>query len=123
VEAAADFSSPLSALLFFYMHGVATRVGIDDTAFAARRPQWDFDAIGQWTEPGESQQHIDWIRAIWSRFDPHLEGSAYINHISADDAPEKVRASYGENHRRLAELKARYDPSNLFHLNPNIRPS
>ena len=50
VDQAARFTSPLSALLFFYMHGAATRVPVDDTAFAARRPQWDFDAIGQWTE-------------------------------------------------------------------------
>ena len=50
------------------------------------------------------------------------KGSAYINHISADDAPEKVRASYGANHERLRILKGKYDPTNLFRNNPNIQP-
>jgi len=67
VEAAGAFSSPLSALLFFYMHGAATRVPVAETAFAARRPQWDFDAIGQWTDGARSAEHIAWVRALWSR--------------------------------------------------------
>ena len=122
-EAAASFTSPMSALLFFYMHGAATRVAPDATAFAARRPQWDFDAIGQWADPSESPQHIAWVRAQWDRLHPHLDGSAYVNHLALDDAPEKVRASYGTNHPRLAMLKARYDPTNLFRVNPNIQPA
>ena len=122
-QAAATFSSPMSALLFFYMHGAATRVDAEATAFAARRPQWDVDAIGQWADPTESPQHIAWVRALWDDLQPHLEGSAYINHIASDDAPEKIRASYGTNHRRLSTLKARYDPNNLFRVNANILPA
>ena len=53
----------------------------------------------------------------------HLQGSAYINHIAADDGPEKVRASFGENHRRLRELKAVFDPTNLFRVNANVAPT
>ena len=122
VEGAASFSSPLSALLFFYMHGAATRVPPTETAFAARRPQWDFDAIGQWTDGAESARHIAWVRALWSGLEPHLQGSAYINHLAEDDRPEKVRASFGENHGRLRQLKAVYDPTNLFRINANITP-
>ncbi len=122
-DAAAAFSSPMSALLFFYMHGAATRVDADATAFAARRTQWDFDAIGQWAEPSESQQHIAWVRTLWDTLQPHLEGSAYVNHIALDDAPEKIRASYGTNHLRLSQLKARYDPTNVFRVNANILPA
>ena len=54
--------SPLSALLFFYVHGAATRVPSGDTAFAARRPQWDFDAIGCWGDGAESDRHISWVQ-------------------------------------------------------------
>ena len=122
VEEAAAFSSPLSALLFFYVHGAATRVPSGDTAFAARSPQWDFDAIGCWGEGAESDRHISWVKSAWDRFEPHLKGDAYINHLSADDAPEKVRASYGANHERLRILKGKYDPTNLFRINPNIQP-
>ena len=123
VEAAAAFSSPLSAFIFFYMHGVATRVSPAATAFAARRPQWDFDAIGQWTDGAGSPRHIDWVRAIWNRVEPHLQGHAYVNHLAADDQPEKVRASFGENYARLRQLKAVYDPRNLFRMNANIAPA
>lgn len=123
VEGAATFSSPLSALIFFYMHGVATRVPSTETAFAARRSQWDFDAVGQWTDGTQSPQHITWVRALWGQLEPHLQGSAYVNHLADDDRPEKVRASFGENYRRLRELKAVYDPTNLFRINANIAPA
>jgi len=122
VEAASRFSSVLSALIFFHVHGAATRVAPTATAFAARRPLWDFDAIGQWTEPAQSQTHIAWVRALWSELEAHLQGSAYVNHLAADDRPEKVRASYGENYGRLRALKAIYDPKNLFRLNANVAP-
>src|SRR5262245_30256717 len=123
VGGAASFSSPLSALLFFHMHGAATRVPPTATAFAARRPQWDFDAIGQWTDAAESAKHTAWVRALWTRLEPHLEGSAYINHLAADDRPEKLRASFGANYGRLSQLKASYDPTNLFRVNANIAPA
>ena len=122
VEGASSFSSPMSALLFFNMHGAATRVSSAATAFAPRRAQWDLDAIGQWADAGESTKHIAWVRALWSKLEPHLQGSAYVNHLAADDRPEKVRASFGENYGRLRALKAVYDPKNLFRVNANIAP-
>jgi hypothetical protein len=123
VQGAARFSSPLSVLLFFYVHGAVTRVSADATAFGARRPQWDFDAIGQWTDGSESAMHIAWVREIWEMLEPHLEGTVYVNHIAGDDRPEKVRASFGGNLRRLREIKAVYDKANLFRVNPNISPA
>jgi len=86
----------------------------------ARRAQWDFDAIGQWAEDSQSATHIAWLRDIWSRVEPHLKGSVYVNHVAADDLPEKVRASFGDNYQRLRELKAKFDPANLFRGNANI---
>jgi FAD/FMN-containing dehydrogenase len=122
VEGASSFSSPLSALLFFHMHGAATRVSPMATAFAPRRTQWDFDAIGQWADAAQSATHTGWVRGLWTKLEPHLKGSAYVNHLAADDRPEKVRASYGENYARLRALKAAYDPKNLFRVNANIAP-
>lgn len=121
-DGAGAFSSPMSAILFFYMHGVATRVPETETAFSARRPQWDFDVIGQWESAG-ADAHINWVRSVWDRCEPHLQGSAYVNHLADDDKPEKVRASYGANLGRLRNVKAKYDPANLFRLNPNITPA
>jgi FAD/FMN-containing dehydrogenase len=123
VQGAASFTSPLSLLGLFYVHGAAARVPATATAFAARRPQWDFDIIGQWTDAAESSDHIAWVRALWDRLEPELLGTVYINHLADDDRPEKVRASYGDNYARLRELKAVYDPMNLFRVNANISPA
>jgi FAD/FMN-containing dehydrogenase len=122
VGAAAQFSSPLSAIIFFHMHGAATRVSSTDTAFAARRAQWDFDLIGQWANAAESAMHIAWVKAVWGKLEPHVKGSAYVNHLAADDRPETVRASFGENYAKLRQVKGVYDPTNLFRLNANIAP-
>jgi hypothetical protein len=123
VAGAAHFSSPQNALFLFHVHGAVTRVPETATAFGARKAQWDFDAIGQWSEASESATHIAWVRELWGQLEPHLQGSAYINHIAADDRPEKVRASFGVNHRRLREIKAVYDKANLFRVNSNIAPA
>ncbi len=123
LEGAAAFSSPLSLMGVFYIHGAAARVPANATAFSARRPTWDFDIIGQWTEAAESSGHIDWVRSLWSRVEPELLGTVYINHMMGDDRPERVRASYGENYARLRELKSVYDPMNLFRVNANIAPA
>jgi hypothetical protein len=122
VEGASQFSSPLSAIIFFYMHGAAARVTPGETAFAARRTQWDFDLIGQWAHATESVSHIAWVKSLWSRLEPHLLGASYVNHLSSDDRPEKVRASFGQNYDRLREVKGLYDPTNVFRLNANIAP-
>ena len=123
VEGASKFSSPLSAIIFFYMHGAAARVAASDTAFAARRNQWDFDVIGQWANAAESASNIAWVKSLWGNLEPHLLGTAYVNHLSSDDRPEKVRASFGQNYERLRQTKGVYDPTNLFRLNANITPS
>jgi len=123
VNAATTFTSPLSLLGLFYVHGAAARVPATATAYAARRPLWDFDIIGQWTDAAESSGHIAWVRAEWDLLEPQLLGTVYINHLADDDRPEKLRASYGENYARLRELKAAYDPMNLFRVNANISPA
>jgi hypothetical protein len=123
VEGASKFSSPLSAIIFFYVHGVAARVAPGETAFAARRTQWDFDVIGQWMNAAESAGHITWVKSLWSQLEPHLLGTAYVNHLSSDDLPDKVRASFGPNYDRLRQVKGLYDPSNVFRLNANIVPA
>ena len=110
-------------MLLFYLHGACVRVPADETAFSARRAQWDLDVIGQWSEPSDSNRHVAWVRDVWSKIEPHAATASYINHISQDDRPEKIRASYGSNYDRLRQLKAIYDPTNLFRSNPNIVPA
>ena len=81
-----------------------------DTAFGVRRAQWDVNVFGQWDNPAESDPHIPWVRTTWDKMAPFLGDHAYVNHIAGDEPPEKIRASYGSNHGRLRQLKARYDP-------------
>jgi FAD/FMN-containing dehydrogenase len=123
VDAAATFTSPLSALVLFYMHGMAVRVPPAETAFAARSAQWDIDLIGQWDNATDSTRHIQWVRGVWDQMAPLMEHRGYINHLAEDDGAEKIRASYGTNFDRLRQVKAKYDPTNLFRLNPNIAPA
>ena len=124
IDAAVDTAARLQLAAerspVFYMHGAGIRVPVGETAFSARRAQWDFDAIGQWTDAAESATHIAWVREAWAKFEQHLQGRVYINHVADDDKPEKVRASFGENHARLREIKSKFDPANLFRMNANI---
>ena len=122
IGAASSVTSPLSAIIFFHMHGAAARVPAADTAFAARRAQWDFDLVAQWTDPSDSARQLAWVKDVWTGIEGQMKGSAYVNHLAADDRPEKVRASFGENYGKLQEIKRRYDPGNLFRLNANIAP-
>ncbi len=122
VGGASDFSSPLTAILFFHIHGAATRVPSGETAFGLRGEKWDVNVLSQWTEAKESERHIAWTRQIWGHVEPLISGAAYVNLIAGDDRPEKVRASYGGNYEKLVALKDKYDPTNLFRLNPNIKP-
>ena len=121
--AAESFPSPLTAILFFRIHGAATRVPESETAFGMRREQWDCNVISQWEDPAENEAQIAWTREVWARIEPTISGSAYVNHLASDDSVEKVRASYGANIDRLMQIKAQYDPTNLFRLNPNIPPA
>ena len=122
VKAASSFTSPLSAMIFTYLHGAATRVPADATAFGLRSAQWDVNIIGQWADASESPQHIAWAKDNWAAFEPLISSAAYVNHISADDSVEKVRASYGPHLDRLTAVKRQYDPANIFRLNANIAP-
>jgi FAD/FMN-containing dehydrogenase len=123
VETAETFASPLTAIISFHMHGAAIRVPADATAFGLRQRQWDINLVGQWVDPGESQVQTAWVRERWAAIEEHVSGSAYLNHLAGDDSPEKVRASYGPALPRLKEVKAKFDPGNLFRLNANIAPA
>lgn len=123
IAGARRFTSPMSALFMFNVHGALTREAEGATAFAARKAQWDFDVIGAWSDPAESDRHKAWVRAVWDELAPHRSEMVYINHMAAEDRPETVRASYGGNHGRLRDIKRRYDPGNLFRFNANITPA
>jgi FAD/FMN-containing dehydrogenase len=99
------------------------RVGADETAFANREAPFVLNLISTWTEPTESEHHIEWARDTCAALQPFSTGGVYVNFLDRDEGEARVRAAYGENYERLASLKAKYDPTNFFHLNQNIKPS
>ncbi|HLZ68620.1 MAG TPA: FAD-binding oxidoreductase [Dehalococcoidia bacterium] len=123
LQGAADCPSPQSSIAVFGLHGASTRVAPEATAFALREPLWDINLIAQWQDSADSERNIAWGRQLWARVEPLTGGRVYVNHFAADDKPERIRASYGPNYERLLALKQRYDPTNLFSLNPNIKPA
>ena len=92
------------------------------TAFGLRDDQWDYDVISQWTDPAETADHIKWTRDFWTAVEPFSTGEVYVNHLDAEEAT-RIRGAYSRNYERLVALKNKYDPTNLFRLNQNIRPT
>ena len=87
-----------------------------------RAEQYDFLIASQWSDEAHSAHNIEWTRAFFEAMQPHLENSVYVNNLG-DEADARVRAAYGANYQRLADLKAIYDPDNLFRSNHNIEPN
>jgi FAD/FMN-containing dehydrogenase len=122
IARSAKFLSPMSNVLFFHVHGAATRVDPNETAFGLRDDQWDYDVISQWSDPTESAGHVAWTREFWTAVEPFASGKVYVNHLDAEEGT-RIRAAYDQNYERLVALKNKYDPTNLFRLNQNIRPT
>jgi len=122
VTRAASLPSPMSMVGFFHVHGAATRVKPDETAFGLRDDQWDYDIISQWQDPVDADRHIRWTREFWTAVEPFATGEVYVNHLDAEEGT-RIRAAYSDNYERLVALKNTYDPTNLFRLNQNIKPT
>jgi FAD/FMN-containing dehydrogenase len=121
VDAYSGVPSPMSFQLLFPIHGAASRVPPDATAYPHRRGL-HMGVYGQW-KPGEADEpNLAWVRATWQRARPFAAGGLYVNEIGADEGQDRVRQAYGINYPRLARVKAQYDPLNLFKLNANIQP-
>ena len=112
--------TPESPQLLFRTHGKASTVAADATAFPHRQDCWDYDVIGQWTEPGMQDACIAWVRETWEAVSPYADG-VYVNHLDHDDE-SRVRSAFGSNYDRLVEIKRKYDADNFFRLNNNIPP-
>ena len=122
VEYARKVPSPHSAILFIEMHGAYGRVGKTDTAYYHRDLQYDLIALSMWTDPADTRRNIDWTRGLYAAWEPHLPRAAYVNDLG-DEGEDRGRIAYGDNYERLVTLKNKYDPTNLFRLNQNIRPA
>jgi FAD/FMN-containing dehydrogenase len=114
--------TPMSQLLLEHVHGAVTRVGVADTAFAHRAEGYNFLILSQCLNPADVGRCRAWARETYAAMQPFMSAGRYVNYLDDDEAGDPVAAAYGPNHRRLQQIKAKYDPDNLFHLNQNIRP-
>jgi FAD/FMN-containing dehydrogenase len=103
------------------VHGAASRVARDATAFPTRSESFDQVLISAWTDAKEDARHIDWTRRFHSAMEPWSAGTAYVNSLDQDDVA-RVPEAYAQNYARLAAVKATYDPKNRFRRNQNIKP-
>lgn len=104
-----------------HWHGAATRVGPSDTAFPHRSHPFNLIIWSTWEGAENSERNIRWTRDFWSAMKPYVIESSYGNYLS-DEGEESARAAYGANYEQLVTLKSKYDPTNLFRMNHNIKP-
>jgi FAD/FMN-containing dehydrogenase len=113
--------SDQSEIFIAQMGGATNRVAQDATAYQHRDAQFVMNVHTRWDDPGDDTRCIAWAREFFEATAPHASGGVYVNFMTEDET-DRVRAAYGVNYDRMVTLKKRYDPSNLFSLNQNIRP-
>jgi len=119
---AAKAPSALSLMHLYPIDGAVQRVGKGDTAWSCRDATWSMVIAGIDPDPGNAQAVTTWARNYWEAVHPFTMGGAYINFMM-EEGDERIKATYGDNYERLVQIKNKYDPSNLFRVNQNIKPS
>ena len=115
--------SPHTVMGFQQLGNAANRVGPDETAFSHREALYDFLMLSGWEDPSEAERNIRWTRELNDAIQPFLHGGIYVNAFT-EDSKQGIRAAYRpKTYERLVALKNKYDPTNLFRLNPNIKPT
>jgi FAD/FMN-containing dehydrogenase len=122
VEHTASMPTEQTQVVLEHMHGAASRVPVSATAFGLRRTHYSINIMPAWTDPAMAEKCIDWAREFASAMEAFGASDAYVNYLGEEGA-SAVRASYGANYDRLANLKKKYDPDNFFQFNQNIPPA
>jgi hypothetical protein len=120
VDCFAAVPSPLSALGFEQFGGEVSRIRPDETAFPHRGAAYDIAILGVWRDSAEADRNIRWVREVATATEQFASGGVYVNFLG-DEGDDQVRVAYGANYERLASLKRKYDPTNFFRLNQNIK--
>jgi FAD/FMN-containing dehydrogenase len=113
-------------LIEHQLGGAVRRADRQATAFVHRDVEYSFMALGVCADPAEAGTCVKWAREFWEAMQPYSTGGVYVNYLGReiDEGPERIKAAYGpEKYARLVTVKDKYDPTNLFRLNQNIKPS
>ena len=122
VDHASRLPAPECEIFLAHLGGAAGRVPITATAYPHRDATFIVNLHARWWDAAQDDVCVGWARAFFEAMRPHATGGVYVNFLTADEQ-DRVRAAYGANYPRLAALKAKYDPDNLFQVNFNIRPA
>lgn len=113
--------SPQCEIFIAFIAGAANQVPPEATAYTNRNARFAMNVHGRWEEASQDESCIAWSRAFFKASVPYASSGVYVNFMTEEEEGRIVSA-YGENYDRLVELKRRYDPDNIFHLNQNIKP-
>jgi FAD/FMN-containing dehydrogenase len=120
----AEFPSPESAAIVFQLGGAAARIDDDVSAAAHRDAAYVLNVASSCIDSARIDACKDWARGLWSAMRPHSTGGVYVNFLTEDEGDDRTLEAYGkEKYDRLAALKLKYDPTNLFRVNRNIAPA
>jgi FAD/FMN-containing dehydrogenase len=117
-----EVPTPKSGMHLYPIDGAVHDVDEDKTAWNYRDAIWSMVIFGVDPDPANAETITDWARDYWEALHPHSEDGAYINFMM-EEGENRIRTTYGDNYERLQEVKAEYDPDNLFHVNQNIKPA
>jgi FAD/FMN-containing dehydrogenase len=119
---AEQLPSGISTMHLYPIDGAASRVRSDATAFAYRDGGWAGVIVGVDPDPANASRISQWAKDYWQELHPTSAGGAYVNFLM-NEGQDRVKASYRDNYERLTQIKRRYDPDNVFHVNQNIQPA
>jgi len=120
---AAKLPTMLSAVHLYPINGAASRIKNKATAWYNRDVTWAAVMVGVDPDPANKERISTWAKEYSSALHPYSAGGAYINFMMEEEGEGRIRATYGRNYERLAKIKKRYDPANLFKVNQNIKPN
>ncbi|WP_455372483.1 FAD-binding oxidoreductase [Limibacillus halophilus] len=122
LNAVANLPTPECEVFIAHVGGAMSRVPAEATAYPQRSSHFIMNVHTRWREAADDDGCISWARDLFARTQPYAVGTVYINFMP-DDEDDRVGEAYGDNYAKLAEVKKKYDPENLFRLNQNIKPS
>ncbi|MGE5215868.1 MAG: FAD-binding oxidoreductase [Chloroflexota bacterium] len=121
IEYAGKLPSPQCEILIGLIAGAPNRVAPSAMAYGHRDAKFVLNVHGRWDEAKDDQRCIGWAREFFNASKPYASAGAYVNFMTEEEG-DRIAAAYGANYNRLVEIKRRYDPENVFHLNQNIKP-
>jgi len=122
LEHAARIRSPHSAVVLFQLEGALNRLKEEHSPVGNRDARYVLNLAGSWEQASEDRANIEWAREAWNDMKEFSTGGTYINFLTEDDGPERTEAALRKGLQRLAGIKAKWDPQNVFRTNRNIPP-